>query len=829
LYLVASRYVAWQVYRKDTSTMPAPDRLPDLIDGLPEHLHERCRALKAAPIDRGRHVLYWMHHAARGHENPALDVAIALANRLQLPLLVYQGLSGTHRFNNDRHHRFILEGARDAHREISRRGLRAVFHLAIDPTGPSPLSELAAGTAVLVAEDYPAPPFPAWTARLAQLMAGPVVAVDCSCMVPMQQQPRQFDRAYEFRRHNRVQFAQRLALSWQDLAVETPAFDGPLPFDPLDLEQADLAALCARCAIDHSVPPVPDTPGGSNAGYARWDRFRREGLDRYADLRNDAALAWPQGVSRMSPYLHHGQVSPLRIAREAFAHGGPGAQKFLDELLVWRELAYNFCFHTPDPESLGALPNWAKQTLLAHRDDPRPKVLDNEALARSRTGDTLWDLAQTSLRVHGELHNNLRMTWAKAIPQWRADPQQALRTLIDLNHRFALDGSDPNSYGGLLWTLGLFDRPFPEQAVTGRLRSRSTQAHAERLDIERYRTRVCRPAAGRVRRIGVIGAGLAGLAAARTVQDQGHQVTLFEKSRGPGGRASTRRHGEAGYDHGAQYFTARDPAFRDTVSAWLEAGVIAPWPARMATFIDGRIEHSPDEQSRYVGVPGMNALGKYLASDLTVQRQTRVAPPEFDKGRWRLCDDDGAALGAFDALIVAVPAPQAVDLLREAAPALAASAATVDYAPMWAAMLQVGDADGVTFDGLFVKQGPVGWAARNHTKPGRLGKTWVVHATADWTRAHLDLPAEAAAEQLGNALAGLLGVAKGQVTPYGAHRWLYSLVEQPLDVGALWAPELQLAACGDWCQGARIEGAYLSGIAAAGQLLGEWCEQSRTG
>jgi hypothetical protein len=301
---------------------------------------------------------------------------------------------------------------------------------------------------------------------------------------------------------------------------------------------------------------------------------------------------------------------------------------------------------------------------------------------------------------------------------------------------------------------------------------------------------------------------------------------VFEKSRGPGGRAATRRYGDVGYDHGAQYFTARDPVFRDAVAAWQEAGVVAPWPARMATFIDGRIEHSPDERSRYVGVPGMNALGKHLAADLTVRRQTRVDAPEFDRGRWRLCDDRGTALGEFDALIVAVPAPQAVDLLREPAPGLAATAATVDYAPMWAAMLDVGDDDAVAFDGLFIKQGPVGWAARNHAKPGRLGRTWVAHATAEWTRAHLEIPAESAAEQLADALVGLLGLSTDSVTPLGAHRWLYSLVEQPLDIGALWAPEMQLAVCGDWCQGARIEGAYLSGIAAAGRLLGDWHGQA---
>jgi len=366
---------------------------------------------------------------------------------------------------------------------------------------------------------------------------------------------------------------------------------------------------------------VAHTVGGSGAGYARWRRFLQSGLAAYARDRNDAAIEWPRGVSRLSAYIHHGQVSPFRIAREARQRGGEGAEKFLDELLVWRELAFYFCFFTDDPEAMDALPDWALETLQAHAGDPRPKILDPETLARSHTGNAQWDLAQTSLRIQGELHNNLRMTWAKAI----LDPEAALASLIELNHRYALDGSDPNSYGVLLWALGLFDRPFPDSPVIGRLRSRSTESHARRLDMERYRRRVTQPSTGRIMSIAVIGAGISGLIAARTLQDNGHRVCVFDKSRGPGGRAATRRINEFRFDHGAQYFTTRDPAFQRAVEAWRERGLVEPWHGRIGR-VGNMIEPSDDKQERFVGVLGMSAIGKNLAADLTVQTEVRVAP-----------------------------------------------------------------------------------------------------------------------------------------------------------------------------------------------------------
>lgn len=250
------------------------------------------------------------------------------------------------------------------------------------------------------------------------------------------------------------------------------------------------------------------------------------------------------------------------------------------------------------------------------------------------------------------------MTWATAIISWRRDPQAALDSLIELNHRYALDGSDPNSYGDLLWTLGLFGRPLPDAPVTGTLRGRSTTTHARRRDLPRDARRVSRPATGRAQEVAVIGAGIAGLSAARTLQDQGHRATVFEKVRGTGRQASTRRIGELAFDHGARDFTARDPVFRRAAVAWQERGVVTVRHGRLGTVAEGRITPVTDEQERFVAIPGMSALSRHLTADLAVRPGVRVAPPERRGGRWRLRSEAGENLGAVDLLIVAAPAPR---------------------------------------------------------------------------------------------------------------------------------------------------------------------------
>ena len=795
---------------------------------LPDRLSER--ALELTPAEsrpNGEFVLYWAHHALRAHENPALEAAAALALKSGLPLLVYQGLGGRHRYNSDRHHRFILESARDFAGELATHGQRLCFHLPEDPLAKGPLSALLTRCAAVVSELYPAPPFTDWYPRHAAAHPDlPWLLVDASCNLPMPASLKCPTRAFQFRKAHETEQRERAAVPWPETEAWPAAFDGDPGFEPFDLA-SDLPEAIARCQIDHSLPPVADTPGGTQGGYRRWAEFLDGGLRHYHRLRDDAAL--PQAVSRMSAYLHYGCVSPFRIAREALAQGGEGAEKFLDELLTWRELSHHFCYLSESLESLDALPGWAARTLQEHRPVEPERTYDWETLLRARTGEPLWDLAQRSLLRRGELHNNVRMSWGKALLPWAARPERALKLMIDLNHRLALDGNDPNSYGGLLWCLGQFDRPFPTAPVFGSVRRRSLARHAARLDMGRYAHSVSIPAGGRRLRVAVIGAGLAGLNAARILQDQGHEVVVVEKARGAGGRTATRRHEAWCFDHGAQYFTARDPRFLRHVVAWRERGLVAHWDARIGVIEDGRIHGASQHTERFVAVPGMSAICRDMAGELADCRfGWRVESAVFGEDGWLLQTADGSTLNA-DALVITAPPGQVGPLLGDSAVRAAAEEALSGMVmqPCWAVMAVFPSPLLSAWDAAFVNDGKLSWVSGQASRPGRPdAAAWVLHATPEWSLANLERDAAEVADMLVQeacALPGARRMAAGFAT---AHRWRHALAKQPLERGALWFDRERLALAGDWCAGSRVEGAFLSGAAAAGRVLG--CDYART-
>ncbi|MCA9131398.1 MAG: deoxyribodipyrimidine photo-lyase, partial [Planctomycetales bacterium] len=484
--------------------------LRQLHEHLSERAHRRCRGKR---LLAGRRVLYWTHHALRVDENPALDVARHLAHHLNLPLLIYQGLSERYRFASDRHHTFILEAARELQAAYEKLGIAYEFYLDRRGHRQPRLAQLALSSAVVVTEDFPLEATKQWTDRLIDTNATAVVLVDTACVAPMRLVGKAYDRAFAFRQATSGLYRQRVDREWPEcqLTVQPDAMKG----ETLQLGKHSLAELVAQCDIDHSVGPVSDTRGGSLAGYERWRSFRKFALRDYASRRNRIEF---DGVSRMSAYLHYGMVSPLRLAREASADG---AEKYLDELLVWRELAYAFCYYRNDLQSESILPSWAIATLREHANDPR-NILSWECLARARSGSRLWDAAQRSLLKHGELHNNVRMTWGKALLSWSGDHQDALERLVDLNHRFALDGRDPASYGGILWCLGQFDRPFPPaQPILGTVRPRPLEQHERRTNLAAYEARVDRCVAEPLPRIAMIGTGLGGLMCSRILEDHG--------------------------------------------------------------------------------------------------------------------------------------------------------------------------------------------------------------------------------------------------------------------------------------------------------------------
>ena len=795
------------------------------LDGLLESFgveqRERIRALRTAPVNQaGQYVLYWLRTAMRAHENPALDVAINLANTLRLPLLVHQEFSSRFPHASDRHFVFLLEGARELSRELRKLDICYTAHVQRQGQRPSWLHHLAEQAAVVVTEEMPVRSMQAWLNELLCEIDAPVLAVDTACIVPMQLVGQAYDRAYQYRKATQKLCNTRINTAFPDMPRAKALGSLPaLPFEPVDFEREDIEQIVAACDIDHTVGPVSDTTGGSLAGYHRWNEFTSRKLARYAEDRNDALL---DATSRMSPYLHYGMVSPFRLAREAAAIGGRGAEKFLDEMLIWREMAYAFCFYRPDHESLDAIPQWAVETLRAGECDERQALLSWETLARGRTADRLWDAAQRSLLIHGELHNNLRMTWGKAFLNWTVDARDALAKMIDLNHRYALDGNDPSSYGGLLWCLGQFDREFePPRPVFGTVRYRGTAEHARRLDIESYWQKAARPVSESLPRVAVIGAGTSGLMCARTLADHGVPVVVFEKSRGVGGRMATRRSDDGiAFDHGAQYFTVRDERFNRYVQSWQHDGIVDCWEGRIRRLRDGQVEVSSTDTQRFVGVPSMTAVCKHLAVDIDVTLGLEVAHLVSQEGLWQLADVDGSVHGPFDIVIVSAPSAQSARLL-EPVSALAARAEQVRMQPCWAVMVAFDSTLAVRFDGAFVQNSSLSWVARNSSKPARsnIADCWVLHGSAEWSLNHAADSAEEVMESLLQEFWRVTGISQMNPTHIDARRWRYALPLEPLEDRCLFDSASGLGACGDWCSGPRVEGAFLSGAAAAGYVL----------
>ena len=789
---------------------------------LPEHLVERTRALSTTHSElRGHFILYWMHHAVRSHENPALDVAVLTAHQLNLPLLVYQGLSGKHKFNSDRHHTFIMQGARDVQQQLKERGIRYAFYLSQSPSERSPLFALASQATVLITEDFPAPPFPDWIRNLALTIDTPVWTVDTSCILPMQKVGKFYSRAFAFRSNVLEEMQYRAQLEWPTIDSPPTFFSHKLDFDDVNFEQESINDLCAQCFIDHSVGPIHHTPGGSQAGYQRWNLFKEHGLSTYHKTRNNAAISSPKGVSRMSAYLHHGHVSPFKLAREAAQYKSEGSKKYLDELLIWRELAFNLCFHHQNVESVEILPPWAQSTLLAHSTDHRPKWYSMEILERGETDDELWNAAQKSLLIHGELHNNVRMTWGKALLQWTHSPQHALEVMIDLNHRYALDGSDPNSYGGLLWCLGLFDRPFtPEAPIYGAVRTRPTNHHRKRINMQSYNAKILKSPRSAPLQVAIIGAGIAGLSAARCLINNGAEVKLFEKSRGPGGRMATRRVDNFAFDHGAQYFTVRDERFHSQVSSWLQEGIVQQWQGKIGAVSKGIYEERTVSTARYVGAPRMSAVTRRMASGLDILYNTRILKTSYHAGHWHLNTENQEEFGRFDALVITTPPPQALPFL-DSSPSLLEQIKQVNMQPCWAVMASFNTSLAIPFDGIFIKDNPLSWASRNNSKPGRPeAESWILHASPDWSTVHLESDADHILERLLSAFEEATGQEIPKPIFAKAHRWRYALAKNPIEVECLWDGEKNRAVCGDWCNNSRVEGAYLSGVAAAGRIAG---------
>jgi deoxyribodipyrimidine photo-lyase len=464
-------------------------------------------------LPAGEYVLYWMLAARRTTWNFALQRAATYARELGKPLLILEALRCDHPYASDRLHRFVLDGMADNSAACRRAG--AAYYPYVEPdrgSGKGLLAALAARACVVVTDDFPAYFLPRAVAAAGEKVPIRLEAVDGNGLLPLRAADRPFARAFDFRR-----FLQRVLREHLTLPAPDPLGGIPLagraeippevserwPPASGDLLRGAPGTL-ASLPVDHGVPVAP-LRGGPEAGRARLQTFVAARLDRYGEDRNHPDR---DATSGLSPYLHFGHLSAHEVfsavmAREGWSEDllgaratgkrsgwwgvGPSAEAFLDQLVTWRELGFNGCFHGDPWDRYEGLPPWARETLERHAADPRPYRYSLEQLRSGRTHDPLWNAAQTQLLREGRLHNYLRMLWGKKILEWTGNPEEALATMLELNDRYALDGRDPNSLSGVFWCLGRYDRAWgPERPVFGKIRYMSCANTARKVEVKAY-------------------------------------------------------------------------------------------------------------------------------------------------------------------------------------------------------------------------------------------------------------------------------------------------------------------------------------------------------
>jgi deoxyribodipyrimidine photo-lyase len=408
----------------------------------------------------------------------------------------------------------VLDGMADNARAFAKTDI--LYYPYAEPSrgrGRGLLQTLARNACVIVTDDFPAFFLPSMTAAAARRVDVRLELVDSNGLLPIAAADRAYTMAHHFRRflgrvlpHHLDRFPSRRLPrrgSLRRLRGLPSSITRRWPRASAGLLRGDVRAL-ARLRVA-AEPGVVALKGGAGAADRLLRGFVRKRLPDYADTRDHPDA---DGTSRLSPYLHFGHLSPHQVyaavvdrKRRITSHGGVAtdaplgrrlarsADLFLDQLVTWRELAFNTAAHTPGYDQYGSLPAWALATLAQHRTDPRPRRYSRAQLERAATNDPVWNAAERQLLREGWFHNRLRMLWGKKILEWSRTPEAALDTMIELMNKWSLDGRDPNSYAGYFWILGRYDRPWPTRPVFGTVRSMASGRLRDKVELEKYLVR----------------------------------------------------------------------------------------------------------------------------------------------------------------------------------------------------------------------------------------------------------------------------------------------------------------------------------------------------
>lgn len=464
----------------------------------------------------GQYVLCWLTSARRLTWNFTIDRAVEMAEQLKKPLLLFEAIRLDYPWASRRLHAFVIQGMRSNQEQAAKSGHLYVPYIERSHgDGSGLIQALAKDACVVVSDDFPCFFLPRMINSVARSISVAMECVDGNGLLPMRVAESVYPTAYAFRRFLQKTLAGHLAHRPASDRLSTAKIPSGLSLPDLfrgkwaiadqDLLSASSSVL-SQFSIDQSVKEGVATGGAAAAGLCL-QKFLRQNLSRYGEERNDPDADVASGLS---PYLHFGHISVHEVfhevakreswtlesvgdvrktkgSREGWWGMSPSSESFMDELVTWRELGYNMCWQRPDYDRYDSLPDWAQETLEAHSADHRPWLYTLDQLAKSETHDEIWNAAQRQLVKEGRMHNYLRMLWGKKILEWSASPRMALDVMIELNNRYALDGRNPNSYSGIFWVLGRYDRPWgPERPIFGKIRYMTSESTARKLNLANY-------------------------------------------------------------------------------------------------------------------------------------------------------------------------------------------------------------------------------------------------------------------------------------------------------------------------------------------------------
>lgn len=479
---------------------------------------ERIRRLNQKPInEKGEYILYWMQANRRLASNHSLDYAVQLAHSQNKELVVYEGLRKDYPWNSKRIHKFILEGMIENQSEALRLGINFWSFVEDEQRhAKGLLRKIAEKASVIVTDDFPCFIIPEQSQKLADKIDCAMLAIDGNSIIPFSQFEK-FASAARILRiwiHKRFPeyFSQFAKVKYTKKDFESLNKNSKPPFLNFDLTREGLDKYLENFNFSHDVPPNEKIRGGRKSALDLLDRFIKDKLDHYAVSRSNPNKFDATPVSGLSPYLHFGHISAeeifMRILkkaepdgwdieslshkkagdRENFYTNSSSANHFFDELITWRDIGFLYFFKkTGFRINLSDLPDWVQKNLRKHASDKREFIYSREEFENAKTHDDLWNAAQKELKITGRMHNYMRMLWGKKVIEWSNSFEEAFDTLEYLNNKYAYDGRNPNSYTGILWCFGLFDRPwFPERNVLGNIRYMSSDSTRKKFKMNAY-------------------------------------------------------------------------------------------------------------------------------------------------------------------------------------------------------------------------------------------------------------------------------------------------------------------------------------------------------